>query len=88
MCWRDGFDGVAAVLRPQGGQQLGHVGPQVGARERPAGIAGLDQLLQVDRLVGAMEGAESEMQDHELRERTKGHGAMNWLKRRRRGLRG
>jgi hypothetical protein len=57
---RHRFERVAAALRLQGCNDLGHVGPDVGARQRPAGVARIDQPLQVDGLVGAVERAESQ----------------------------
>jgi hypothetical protein len=64
---RHGLQRVAAALRLQGRDDLGHVGPDVGARQRPAGVARLDQPLQVDGLVGAVERTQAQVEHRELR---------------------
>ncbi|KAF1057090.1 MAG: hypothetical protein GAK39_06412 [Variovorax sp.] len=64
---RDGLERVAAALGAQRLDDLGHVGPDVGARDRPARVARVDQPLQVDRLVRPVEGPEAEVEHRELR---------------------
>jgi hypothetical protein len=64
---RHGFERVAPALRLQCGNHLRHVGADVGPRERPAGVARIDQPLKVDGLVGPVERAESKVKHRELR---------------------
>jgi len=63
---RDRFQRVLAALALQRRDRVGHVRPQVAGDDHPVVIALLDQAMQIDRLVRAMERPEPEMQDDRL----------------------
>ena len=63
---RDGLERVAPALRLQRRNGVGHVGAQVAGCDGPVAAIGgalLAQLVNVDGLVGAVKGAQAQMQD-------------------------